>query len=233
MFLFFALFATDANAWEVRMDPSGQELAWQTPEISYRVNGSGKHGLSEAAIDTLMAAATRNWASPLNGKLNFEQGAKTTARTPDHSDGVNAVYFDENWNQDPSLLALTYVWSTPQGEIIGFDLAVNATDHTWAIDGREDANDLLNTLSHEIGHALGIDHSPEIAPATMYPSSPAGEVQKRDLHEDDVAAAVYLYGATDTEESAGCSTSPRTSAPWIWALLVPLIVCLRSRENLS
>ena len=231
MFLLLALIASDANAWEVRLDPSGQEMSWNTSNITYSINPTGRHTLTSAAINTLAAAATRNWAAPLEGQLLFTQGENTDIRKPDHADNVNAIYFDDEWAQDPSLLALTYVWSNPQGEIIGFDLAVNSTDHTWATDGRTDSNDLLNTLSHEIGHALGIDHSPDVAPATMYPSSPAGEVQKRDLHDDDVAAAVYLYASDGEAQKTGCSTASSVDHPWAWSFLLPLLVLRRSRER--
>ncbi len=233
MTLFFAIFCSSAFAWEVRLDEAGQELSWQTDEIPYSINAKGALGLSQAAVETLVAAATRNWSAPLEGNLVFNQQGSTEVKQPSHADSVNAIYFDDAWPQDPSLLALTYVWSNPQGEIIGFDLALNATDHLWATDGRTDANDLLNTLSHEIGHALGIDHSPEVALATMYPSSPAGEIQKRDLHADDVAAATYLYTPNNTAESAGCTTVGANGAPWMWTALIALFASFRSRETLS
>ena len=233
MVLLLALIASDAHAWEVRLDPSGQELSWSSRTIQYSINPAGNHTLSSAAINTLAAAATRSWAAPLEGKLTFTQGENTTIRQPDHADNVNTIYFDDDWTQDPSLLALTYVWSNPQGEIIGFDLAINSTDHEWATDGRTEFNDLLNTLSHEMGHALGIDHSPDVAPATMYPSSPAGETQKRDLHDDDVAAAVYLYGTDEAEPAAGCNAVPAVSSSWAWTLVLPLLVSRRTTRHAS
>ena len=231
MFLILSMLAAPAHAWEVRLDATGQEMMWANGTIPYTVNVDGNHGLSAAAFETLIAAATRNWTNPINGAISFSQEGRSTAKQPSHTDNSNTIYFDENWSQDPSLLALTYVWSNPQGEIIGFDLAVNATDHTWATDGRTDANDLLNTLSHEIGHALGIDHSPDVTLATMYPSSPAGEVHKRDLHEDDVSAALYLYDRGANGQPKGCSTAAGSSGTLAWLLVLPAIACLRSREN--
>jgi hypothetical protein len=233
MTLFFAITCSSAFAWEVRLDDAGQEMMWATKEVPYSINIDSAKGLSQAAVETLVAAATRNWSAPLEGQLNFNQNTPTDIQQAKHDDNVNAIYFDNAWTQDPSLLALTYVWSNPEGEIIGFDLAVNATDHSWATDGRADANDLLNTLSHELGHALGIDHSPEIALATMYPSSPAGEIQKRDLHTDDVEAAKYLYATGNSVEATGCSSIPANRTPWILSVLIALTISLRSRENLS
>ena len=233
MTLLFAILCSTASAWEVRLDEAGQELSWSGGEVPYSINATGAMEMSQAAVETLVAAATRKWSTPLNGNLVFNQNGHTNIKQPGHNDSVNVIYFDDAWSQDPSLLALTYVWSNPQGEIIGFDLAVNATDHTWATDGRADANDLMNTLSHEIGHALGIDHSPDVVLATMYPSSPAGEIQKRDLHEDDVAAATYLYNNSTPAQAAGCATFSANSASWMWTALIVILVSFRSRETLS
>ena len=233
MMFLFAFLCSTATAWEIRLDDAGQEMRWRSQEVSYSVNAKGALGLSHAAVETLVAAATRNWSTPLQGKLVFNQNGNTDIKQAAHNDSVNVIYFDDAWTHDPSLLALTYVWSNPHGEIIGFDLAVNATDHDWATDGRSDANDLLNTLSHEIGHALGIDHSPDIELATMYPSSPAGETQKRDLHEDDVAAAQYLYVNEPSPEATGCATVSAASVGWVWPTLLAFLVSLRSRETLS
>ena len=233
MTILLAITCTSAFAWEIRLNDAGQEMMWKMNTIPYSVNVQGAKGLSQAAIETLVAASTRNWSTPLQGSLTFDQKENTDIRHPSHDDQVNAIYFDDAWTDDPSLLALTYVWSNPEGEIIGFDLAVNATNHTWAIDGREDANDLLNTLSHEIGHALGVDHSPDITLATMYPSSPAGETLKRDLHDDDVEAARYLYAGKDSVEAGGCSSIPAHRTSWYLTVLIALTFRLRSREKLS
>ena len=116
------------------------------------------------------------------------------------------VYFEDNWNEDPNILALTYNWaSSSTGEIIHFDMAINVESHEWATDGSPDLHDLQNAIAHEFGHALGLDHS-EVPEATMAPTAPLGEIQKRDLHEDDKEGMVHLYptgsgeGLTESEE---------------------------------
>ena len=151
-----------------------------------------------------------------------------------YDDGVNAIFFDEDWTEDPALLGLTYVWSTAQGDIVGFDMAINSDDHAWSTDGRADSNDLLNTMSHEFGHALGVDHSPSIEVATMYPASTLGEVLKRDLDDDDVEAILYLYAESDNaaeEMNAGCSTVSGKSLGPYWMALLPLIALRRRVEK--
>jgi len=209
MLTLLTIFLLPAQAWEGRKDAMGQQLRWTGDQISYRINPTGNHGLSPTAIDTLISAATRSWTDPVNGKLRFDNDGNTALRAANHTDQTNVIYFEDDWTQDPELLAVTYIWSNTEGEIIGFDMALNAEDHQWSIDGSAESNDLLNTLSHEFGHALGIDHSPLEALATMYATSPPGELLKRDLHADDVNAITHLYAHADQaeEDAAGCSTS--------------------------
>lgn len=229
MFTLLPLFLQSALAFEVRTDDLGQTVQWRRHTIRYRFNPEGDHGLSSAAVETLISAATREWTNPVSGNLAFSNEGPTEIRTARHDDNANVIYFEDEWKEDPSLLAVTYLWSTTDGELIGFDMALNAEHHQWSIDGSPEANDLLNTLSHEFGHALGVEHSPVVERATMYPSSPVGEVQKRDLHGDDIDAVVHLYANgsdAGSEASAGCSTnpsSPRSALGWLCITLLAFI----------
>lgn len=56
-----------------------------------------------------------------------------------------------------------------------------------------DGVDLASVLTHELGHALGLDHSSNTE-ATMYHSYSNGETKKRSLHTDDLNGLAYLYG---------------------------------------
>jgi hypothetical protein len=234
MFSLFALLLNPAHGFEVRTDELGQRLQWKRHTVRYKVNPDGDHGLSEAAVDTLISAATREWTDPVSGNLKFAHGGNTDIAGASHTDDANVIYFEDNWTEAPGLLAVTYLWSTTDGEIIGFDMALNSEHHSWSIDGSPQANDLLNTLSHEFGHALGVDHSPVVELATMYPTSPPGQVTKRDLHDDDVDAIVHLYAAADhAEESppAACSTAGTQSHGLALWLCLPLIAIRRRLDT--
>ena len=233
MLALLAILAPNAHAWEGRTDDLGQQLHWAQHTIRFQINPSGDHGLSESAVDTLVAAATRGWTHPVSGALRFKHDGTTPVNQASHTDAINAIYFEDNWTQDPDLLAVTYIWSNTEGEIIGFDMALNAEFHSWAIDGSDEANDLLNTLSHEFGHALGIDHSASETLATMYPTAPPGEILKRDLHADDVAAITHLYADADhaEEDPASCSTSGQSPTPLVLFFLSPLIAVHRRRKH--
>ncbi len=113
------------------------------------------------------------------------------------------------------------------GEIVDADIELNAVDLAISIRGQTQSNepcraDLANTLTHELGHLLGLDHScrkdndpprvddagaavpfctdtrdPEILEATMYPEQVCGETKKASLAADDLAAMCAIYPSAD------------------------------------
>jgi hypothetical protein len=96
--------------------------------------------------------------------------------------------------------------------------------------------DLGNTATHEIGHLLGLDHSP-VREATMFGSAPSGEITKRDLAEDDEEGICSIYPAgappnscvTDTGGEAintqsGCSCGSAGAGGGFTALVACLLL---------
>ena len=52
--------------------------------------------------------------------------------------------------------------------------------------------DIRNTLTHEVGHFIGLDHS-SLPDSTMYGAAAVGELHKRDLHPDDREGLCSIY----------------------------------------
>jgi hypothetical protein len=100
------------------------------------------------------------------------------------------------------------------------------TDCTWV--------DVGNTVTHEAGHMVGLDHVPD-QNATMYPQAGPGTVQMRTLSADDVAGvcAIYPRGrptATCLSPPGGCGCGGGPVSA-LWAVLAPLL--LRRRPGWS
>ena len=99
--------------------------------------------------------------------------------------------------------------------------------------------DVQNTVTHEAGHSLGLDHTDDPR-ATMYASAPSGQTSKRILGSDDIAGicAIYPRGAqtvtcVQSTPSGGCGCSPGQSGPGsvLATLAVLLQIARRSRRR--
>jgi MYXO-CTERM domain-containing protein len=77
-----------------------------------------------------------------------------------------------------------------------------------------------NTVTHELGHALGLAHVMDHPEAVMFPMAFDGDVDKRTLSSDDLAGLTALYPqglAAGAGPQLGCSVSGAPS--WLAALL--------------
>ncbi len=99
------------------------------------------------------------------------------------------------------------------------------------------ATDVENTLTHEIGHFIGLDHVND-ANATMYSRADIGETKKRSLAQDDIDGdcTIYPAGAAPTTcgdasnnltgSGGGCTCASAGAGPLI-ALAGALLLGLR------
>ena len=70
------------------------------------------------------------------------------------------------------------------------------------------AVDVQNTVTHEIGHALGLDDEYTDPVPTMYGTAAFGDVEKRSLSPDDVAAMCAIYPRGAATPSCIAPTAP-------------------------
>ena len=66
------------------------------------------------------------------------------------------------------------------------------TFEPFATDGRSTAYDVQNTITHEFGHGLPLQHTSYTA-ATMYQYTYLGETAKRSLYYDDINGIRAIY----------------------------------------
>lgn len=201
------LASIDAHAYSVKQNEAGDPLRWPDGNIEFWVNPANDQDISAEQLRFMTDAAAFAWASVPEATLSFEYRGQTDAADADYTDGQNTVYFEDEWPEewDPSFLALTFTWSVEGGEIIAFDLAINEDDFDYSANGRGSTNDLMNMLTHEFGHIIGLSHS-DVLGATMYPEARSGETEKRNLSLDDEEGARFLYGDLLITR-AGCSTA--------------------------
>jgi hypothetical protein len=157
------------------------------------------------------------------------------------------VFRPTNWPvhyASTSAFAITSVNVDPAtGQIMDADIEFNLEFQSLGVDewSSEPSQtvDIRNTVTHEAGHVLGLDHS-EDEEATMYRRAEAGEVKKRDLSEDDVEGLCAIYPNSPllpepprpVPAEEGCCTVVASPHPnqRIALLLFVLCLCVGGRK---
>src|SRR5690606_10118487 len=191
-------------AYQVQEAPGGAAVRWQKGRVrgALALEADLLPGADQAARRALASwteagAPELVPADPDAGAIDLVIRFATAADEESVVDGV---------------LALTHLrYSAATGAIRSAEIEVNARDFAWAAgDDCDDAFDVQSTLTHEIGHALGLAHS-EVPGATMATSPAPCDRSRRDLAEDDYLAIAALYHGVELEPAAaagaGCSAA--------------------------
>jgi Carboxypeptidase regulatory-like domain/Matrixin len=184
-------------------------LRWRTATfpVPFVMSDRPLQLLSNLARDSTLAsavlAAMSVWElGPVGMRLNG------TVASPELKwDGVNLITFvDTPRNRDVSANYYAVTFSTRiypsdgRARIVDSDVVFNPKE-LFATDERFNAVDVQGLMTHELGHALGLGHSP-ICSATMWPHTSPGDTWERTLAPGDLAGLRALY-EIDTEPSCG------------------------------
>jgi|GEM_PF-2327508 len=179
--------------------------------ITYRINGAGSEDVPFADLEQAIDGAFKAWEDIPSSRVAFTKGPTTTVNTTG-SDGVFPIFWLENSTTTvdgqnvAGALAVAFTFrltSGPRiGEITDANIVFNGVENRWATNGDPTAFDIAEVATHEIGHTLGLDHSP-IAAATMFPRTGLGVTKSRSLSSDDQIAASVIYPTPDFAATTG------------------------------
>jgi len=187
---------------------AGIPIFWPQQCMSYAVNTGGwpRLGLDYAAATTIIDGAFAHWptvtcadgGSPSVAVMS--RAGLTCDRVEYNSTGPNAnaiLFRDDHWTHDAAAYAVTTVTFNPRtGQILDADMEIQTALLT--------PGDLNFVVTHESGHFLGLDHSPDPTDV-MYAGYDGGAVTPY-LSSDDVEAICTIY---PTSRSApACSFEP-------------------------
>ena len=220
--LVVALASPPALAWVRSTSSSGAKLWWPDGPIEIVVDSQGSDDLCPGApvdgegcgLDAITRAVA-TWAAvecpdgPLRTPLSL---AGTEADPPlgylEEGANTNVItWVDEPaaWRHSRAVLAVTSVtYHNACGMIFDADMELNGVSFTFTTSSSplEIRTDVENTVTHELGHLLGLDHS-DVAGATMQERAPQGESRKRTLEDDDREGVCAIFAGECPDLASG------------------------------
>lgn len=197
----------------------GMPLFWDDKTIAYSFNAQGFPHVSDSALREVFARSFAHWQSVTCGEeplaLSLRAQRETTPMAQEYDQPalgnlnviahVSAAEFLASHGSAHAFALTTTTQKEPSGEIVDADIIFNAGLGPFAVCPKAGCNDgsvdIENVATHEIGHFLGLAHSPE-REATMACTADTDDIEKRSLADDDIAGICAIYGPDAIEERA-------------------------------
>lgn len=194
------------------------QQTWRHPDrIPFALHAAGSDDLSPALTYALIRESFQVWSDVPTARVGFVDQGPTQRSVPTQRDQRNLIYFDETGRYlavppESGVIAVTRISShAATGYITDADIIFNGRDFRFsaglfARSGR--MVNLKDVAVHEIGHLLGLEHTPLDGPSALRPTMNPfiqGDVsgQAQSLEPDDIAGISFLYPASDYQASVG------------------------------
>lgn len=187
--------------------------AWHNVECAICTSSHGVGCLPEACAPSplgldfhYVADPAGTLPPPVGGHCKKADGNGTCVDMESNGNYVQVISDAATWqatsHAGSGVFALTVLtYNTQSGAIVDADILLDDADADFCThDCPDQSNNLRNTLTHESGHFIGLDHSPDTE-ATMYAFAPHGDLKKISLAQDDRNAACTAYRTACSSQS--------------------------------
>lgn len=182
---------------------------WPVTEIPYYVNPSNQDVSNAAALAAFRWAADQ-WSAQTNANVRFVYMGLTNV-TAGTKNGINEFAFNHSAS---SVIGRTARWWNGAGTLIETDLILY--DASWNLfagySGCSSGYYIEEIAIHELGHALGLNHS-DVSGATMKAGASKCATWKGSLHSDDITAVETIYGLLEPPPDPDPTPEPDPDDP--------------------
>src|SRR4051812_45141149 len=172
--------------------------------VPYWINQKGAADIPNDSDLTAVQASFQTWQDIESARIQFLYRGLTPVATVGR-DGINLVTFADNSAPlGTSIIAATFSYFKLENGVLLFDesdIAVNP-NLSFSTSGENNKYDIQSVVTHEVGHLLGLDHSPMLS-SVMVPFGVASQLAQRTLAYDDIAGATEMYPASVTQPATG------------------------------
>lgn len=176
-------------------------------------------------------AALQEWTNIPFSEVRFAPFETRAGREP-RNDGVNLITFvdtAETRSLVSDAVAVTYLYTDRDGVLTDTDIIFNPRLR-FSTEPDPTSFDIQGTLTHELGHAIGLDHSGVVG-ATMFAMTALGTNRIAGLTTDDVAFARDIYPSANAPQSFG-EIRGRVSFSFAPPVEGAHVVAVDSRQNI-
>jgi hypothetical protein len=192
---------------ENRCVTQGRPLHWASSCLTYsvQVDGSPKSKLDADQVQAFVEQAFSAWKAarcPGGGSPRFEVQFRSfvscdrqEAVCDNTEKNANVIMFhDSGWLDGSNRIGVTTpTGGTQSGLIVDADIEINSQNYSFVSDpSGMMSTSLLYVLTHEIGHFLGIAHTP-VSGAVMYEGLQSVAYSRNLISADDAAAICAAY----------------------------------------
>jgi hypothetical protein len=179
---------------------------WASSPVTFYVNPVNAD-VSQAAAVAGLQAGMDVWNTQSGSSFRYQYGG-TATDTATAYDNRNVVFFRNVSNG--STIATTYSWWSSSKELLDSDIIFWDGGFTFFVGSGcgvvSNAAYIEDIAAHELGHALGLNHSTS-TDATMYPSYSYCSTAFRTLASDDINGAKALYPTTSVNSAPAVTIS--------------------------